>query len=88
MTGLCHGSARVSKQHGLQKLTGATDPCRESERPRFIALSSIAGFVELMPKFNIIAHGAYSSTKAMLNSILRTMQLENDWLTVLSVHPG
>jgi norsolorinic acid ketoreductase len=61
---------------------------RRAPRPaRFAYISGAAGSIQDMPKFPypLISH---ASSKALANSLIRKMGLENDWLITLSIDPG
>ena len=60
---------------------------RKAKQPKFVVMGSNAGSVGNMLNFPF-PQGAYASSKAMLNSIMRKIQMENEWLIALSIHPG
>ncbi|CAJ2500444.1 Uu.00g032970.m01.CDS01 [Anthostomella pinea] len=61
---------------------------RKAARPaRFAFISAIGGSLTEMERYpypNI----SYASSKAVANSLVRKMGLENDWLITLCIHPG
>jgi hypothetical protein len=50
-----------------------------SAAPRFVAISSGAGSIELIPTIPIDG-GPYGSSKAALNWVVRKIHYENEWL--------
>lgn len=60
---------------------------RKAARPRLLVMGSMAGSVGSMLTFPF-PQGAYASSKAATNAIVRKIQMENDWLIALSIHPG
>ncbi|KAF8169529.1 hypothetical protein BJ912DRAFT_172830 [Pholiota molesta] len=58
-----------------------------SAAPRFVAVSSGAGSIELIPSVPVDG-GPYGASKAALNWVARKIHYENPWLVVFPVCPG
>lgn len=73
---------------GPLRLFQATLPLlQKAETPKFVVMGSDTGSVATVDKFPY-PNAAYGASKAMLNSLVRKIGLENDWLLSLTVHPG
>jgi norsolorinic acid ketoreductase len=60
---------------------------RNSQHPRFFVFGSMGGSIGQMDMYPF-PQASYLSSKAMLNSLVRKIQMENPWLVALTVHPG
>ncbi|KAF9473666.1 NAD(P)-binding protein [Pholiota conissans] len=64
------------------------DLLKASAQPRFIAITSTAGSIELIPTLNSFDLGPYGTSKAALNWVIRKIHFENDWLIAYPQCPG
>ncbi|TVY85343.1 Norsolorinic acid ketoreductase [Lachnellula suecica] len=60
---------------------------KKAKHPKFFVIGSMAGSVGQMSMYPY-PNASYSSSKAMLNSLVRKIQMENPWLVALTLHPG
>jgi norsolorinic acid ketoreductase len=61
---------------------------RNAEKPaKFAFISAAGGSINDMPKYPY-PNVSYAGSKAMANVIVRKMEMENDWLVSLCIHPG
>ncbi|KAF2259789.1 NAD(P)-binding protein [Lojkania enalia] len=73
---------------GVVRLFQATkDLLQKTKNPKFVVMGSNAGSVAHMQWFPF-PQGAYAGSKAMTNSIMRKIAMENPWLTSVTLHPG
>ncbi|KAF9473672.1 NAD(P)-binding protein [Pholiota conissans] len=63
------------------------DLLKASTKPRFIAITSMAGSIELIPMSSFDL-GPYGTSKAALNWVVRKIHFENDWLIAYPQCPG
>ncbi|KAF9474779.1 NAD(P)-binding protein [Pholiota conissans] len=59
-----------------------------SKSPRFIAISSSAGSLELLQHMTHFYAAGYSLSKAALNWVVRKIHYENEWLVTFPICPG
>ena len=55
--------------------------------PKFVLIGVLAGTFSQMETYQF-PNASYSTSKLMAHWLVRKMQLENEWLTSMSVHPG
>ncbi|KAF2119260.1 hypothetical protein BDV96DRAFT_642295 [Lophiotrema nucula] len=73
---------------GVVRLWQATHTLlKKAKEPKFVVMGSMAGSIGHMQWFPF-PQGAYASSKAMTNSLMRKIQMENPWVTALTIHPG
>ncbi|KAF9470174.1 NAD(P)-binding protein [Pholiota conissans] len=63
------------------------DVLKASTQPRFIAITSTAGSIELIPTIPFDV-GPYGASKAALNWVVRKIHFENEWLIAYPQCPG
>ena len=60
---------------------------KKSLMPRFIVIGASAGSMGMIESYPY-PNGSYSASKATVNSLVRKMHFENDWLIAFPIHPG
>ncbi|KAF9473259.1 NAD(P)-binding protein [Pholiota conissans] len=63
------------------------DVLKASTQPRFIAISSMGGSIDLIPT-SPMEVGPYGTSKAALNWVVRKIHFENEWLIAYPQCPG
>ena len=60
---------------------------KKSSSAKFVVIGASAGSIGMIEKFPF-PNGSYSASKATVNSLVRKMHFENDWLIAFPIHPG
>lgn len=60
---------------------------KKSTMPKFIVIGASAGSIGMIESYPF-PNGSYSASKATVNSLVRKMHFENDWLIAFPIHPG
>lgn len=61
---------------------------KAAPRPKFVAISSVAGSIGGMEKLKDVHNTAYGSSKAALNFVIKRIHLENPDLIAFALNPG